>query len=146
MADDGLAIQPETETHAYGHIVWCSRPGWVRQMGDGSIELCSTEPMATWYIRQKGYGPTAKARTVATPEAPTQREPDLIAWDWRGQPDLAELARIVAERSGGAVHITPVEDTGDDQYAIIVADRPYTQTEATDWYANAWLRQQEGTP
>jgi hypothetical protein len=41
----------------------------------------------------------------------------------------------VYEQSGGRVHITQVE-TGDDQYAIVVADRPLDAREAFDLYRN----------
>jgi hypothetical protein len=57
----------------------------------------------------------------------------IISWDWCEQPDLAVLARAVYAVSGGLVHITQV-DTGDDQYAIVVSDRPLGVLEASDLY------------
>jgi hypothetical protein len=52
-----------------------------------------------------------------------------LSWDWRGQPDLDQLARIVLDVSGGTVHVHQV-DTGSDDYAIVVSDRPLTDGEA----------------
>lgn len=54
----------------------------------------------------------------------------VLSWDYREQPDITELAKHVLELSGGAVHITNVDDTGCDAYAIVIADRPYSQSEA----------------
>lgn len=62
----------------------------------------------------------------------------ILTWDWREQPDLDRLARIVNELSGNRVHITEAE-TGDDQYAIVIADVPVTDADAADAY-QAYLR------
>jgi hypothetical protein len=72
-------------------------------------------------------------------ERPVSR-PEILSWDWRGQPDLNRLARLVRDLSGGTVHLTPVDDTGRDEYALIVDVRPYEQAEATE----AYLRRCEG--
>jgi hypothetical protein len=63
-----------------------------------------------------------------------QHPPEILTWDWREQPDLSELASIVLERSGGRIHLTPVEDTGDDQYALIIGSEPLTQEQASAAY------------
>ncbi len=47
----------------------------------------------------------------------------ILSWNWRGQPDLERLATALREVSGGAVHLHEV-DTGSDEYAIILSDRP----------------------
>jgi hypothetical protein len=60
-------------------------------------------------------------------------QPELLTWDWRGQPDLDELARILLEVSAGTVHLHQV-DTGGDEYAIVLADRALSDREALDVY------------
>lgn len=51
-----------------------------------------------------------------------------LSWDCREQPDLEELGRILAEVSGGRIHLHQV-GTGCDQYGIVVADRELTAAE-----------------
>ncbi len=65
---------------------------------------------------------------------PTHR---LLTWDWREQPDLKELGRALAEVSGGRIHLAEVE-TGDDQFAIVIADAPVSEAEATEIYRTRW--------
>jgi hypothetical protein len=43
----------------------------------------------------------------------------VLEWDWRGQPDLNRLDRLVHEASGGTVRVHQVR-TDSDQYAIVV--------------------------
>lgn len=59
---------------------------------------------------------------------------EVLSWDYREQPDWERLGRLVAEMSGGTVHLTPVEDTGDQDYAVIVAARPFEQPAASEIY------------
>lgn len=40
-----------------------------------------------------------------------------LSWDWREQPDLDELARIVHDVSGGTIRLQQI-DTGSDGYEI----------------------------
>jgi hypothetical protein len=47
----------------------------------------------------------------------------VITWDWREQPDLDHLARLVHDLSDGRIHLRPAE-TGTDQYGLIIATRP----------------------
>ncbi len=47
----------------------------------------------------------------------------VVSWDWREQPDLDRLATALREVSGGTVHLHQV-DTGGQEYAIILSDRP----------------------
>jgi hypothetical protein len=61
----------------------------------------------------------------------------IMSWDWRGQPDLTELARAVREVSGGGVHLVEA-DTGSDQYAIVLSDQPLDKAAATDAYRRWW--------
>ena len=44
----------------------------------------------------------------------------VLTWDWREQPDLDHLGRLICDLSGGTVHLHQV-DTGSDQYAIVLA-------------------------
>lgn len=68
--------------------------------------------------------------------------PEILTWDCREQPDLDKLARVVLELShSGEVHLTPVDDTGCDESALIVADRPYGQPEATETFLRHWRGQ-----
>lgn len=66
---------------------------------------------------------------------------DVLSWDWRGQPDLDRLARALFTVSGGTVHLRQVE-TGSDQYAIVLSDKPLTEAEA---YAS-YRENLEGAP
>lgn len=54
-----------------------------------------------------------------------------LSWDYREQPDLEDLAEILAEVSGGRIHLHQV-DTGGDQYGIVVADRELTAAEVDE--------------
>lgn len=44
----------------------------------------------------------------------------VLSWDWCGQPDLADLARILHDVSGGTVHLREI-NTGSDEYAVVIA-------------------------
>ena len=57
----------------------------------------------------------------------------VLTWDWREQPDLERLGRLVNELSGGRVHITEA-DTRSDEYAIVVSDQPVSDTDAAEAY------------
>jgi hypothetical protein len=60
-------------------------------------------------------------------------DPRILTWDWRGQPNLAELARVLTDVSNGTVHLTEV-DTGDDQYAIVLSPQPVNKPDAYAMY------------
>jgi hypothetical protein len=53
----------------------------------------------------------------------------IISWDWKEQPDLADIAAAVLEMSGGLVHMRAVE-TGSDSYQWVISDHPVDDTEA----------------
>jgi hypothetical protein len=57
----------------------------------------------------------------------------VLSWDHRGQPDFEELADIVADLSGGLVHVREA-DTMSDQYALVFADLPLTDDDANRAY------------
>jgi hypothetical protein len=61
----------------------------------------------------------------------------IMSWDWREQPDLAELDRLVCDVSDGRVRIVPVI-TGSDQYAIAVSRGLILQSEADRAYRATW--------
>lgn len=67
-----------------------------------------------------------------------------MSWDWRGQPDLDQLDRIVANMTStsrhdlGMLRVHKV-DTGADEYGIVVAHGDVTQDQANGiWHA--WWR------
>jgi hypothetical protein len=60
----------------------------------------------------------------------------VLSWDWRQQPDLDELARILADLSGGRLHLRQVE-TGSDEYAVVIADGPLSEWDAGRAYERA---------
>jgi hypothetical protein len=54
----------------------------------------------------------------------------VLSWDWRGQPDLNQLAAAIRDLSEGRVSVQQV-DTGSDEYAIVLSDEPLTASQAT---------------
>jgi hypothetical protein len=60
-------------------------------------------------------------------------EQRVLTWDWKEQPDLAELGRAVAELSGGRVHLAEV-DTQSDQFAIVLSTVPLDEQTAAELY------------
>jgi len=64
----------------------------------------------------------------------------ILSWDWRGQPDLDELDRIVYNISclGSPVRIQKIE-TGSDQYAIAISNRELPE----QMLRQAWLERGE---
>lgn len=77
------------------------------------------------------------------PDRETQPGPDalrpaprayLVTWDWRAQPDLTRLAELIHQLSGGTVHMREVE-TSDDEFAVVVANRPQSGLELEHYWA-----------
>lgn len=60
---------------------------------------------------------TGVAETRPTGEAP---DPRVLTWDWRQQPDLADLAAAIRDLSGGTVLLHEVA-TGSDESAVVLA-------------------------
>ena len=60
----------------------------------------------------------------------------VLSWDWREQPNLAQLGRAIHDLSGGLLHLHEVQ-TGSDDYAIVIADQPLTDAEARRIYEEA---------
>lgn len=59
--------------------------------------------------------------------APTIR---VVSWDWREQPDLAELRDILTPHG---IHLVSVA-TGSDQYAVAISTAPISQDQADEAY------------
>ncbi len=66
----------------------------------------------------------------------------VLSWDWAEQPDMAALADIIRDPSGGTVYLREVEDTGSDQYAVVVSTEPVDEEQARRVYLE-WLRNEE---
>lgn len=66
---------------------------------------------------------------------------EVLSWDWKEQPDLDRLARIIADLSGGTVRLTQVY-TGSDEYAIVLSDVPLSKVEAAEVYDKRWEGEQ----
>jgi hypothetical protein len=66
---------------------------------------------------------------------------EVLSWDWREQPNLDRLARIITDLSGGTVHLAQV-DTGSDEYAIVLSDVPLSKVEAAEVYDKRWEGEQ----
>lgn len=64
----------------------------------------------------------------------------VLSWDWEEQPPLDRVATLVRDLSGGAVHMHQVDDTGHDEYALIVAGRELSGEQI----AAAWDRHGRG--
>lgn len=57
--------------------------------------------------------------------------PVIISWDWKAQPPMDSIAAAVARISGERRPVVMrMLDTGDDQYAMVIADRDVTDEEA----------------
>ncbi len=70
---------------------------------------------------------------------------ECMSWDWRGQPDLDELDRIVANMScscschchGGMLRVFKV-DTGMDEYGIVITDEELTREQIDERWQTWW--------
>lgn len=65
----------------------------------------------------------------------------VMRWDWKEQPDMEQLARIVGELSGGRLHMH-VPNTDCDEYALVVTDGPLSPRMVDA----AWLTEFGHTP
>jgi hypothetical protein len=61
--------------------------------------------------------------TATHPTAGWRDDPDVLSWDWRHQPDMGELALLLARHG---VRLTEL-DTGSDQFAIRITTDPTPQ-------------------
>jgi len=62
----------------------------------------------------------------------------VLTWDWREQADLVWLGQLVRDMSGGRVHLHPVEDTGTDQFVLLVSPVPLDDAAVMDAYRRWW--------
>jgi hypothetical protein len=60
--------------------------------------------------------------------------PVVLTWDWREQPDLDALTRILANHG---VHLAKVE-TGSDEYAVVISADPLTAEEVEGVWRMRW--------
>jgi hypothetical protein len=60
----------------------------------------------------------------------------IFSWDWQEQAPMDEIAASVAAltKLGRPVYLTPVTETGDDQYAVAAGDVELTAEQATQLY------------
>lgn len=61
----------------------------------------------------------------------------VVSWDYKQQPNIDELDRIVANAStslDGMLRILNVDDTGGQDYAVIITDEELTQAQRTEIY------------
>jgi hypothetical protein len=68
---------------------------------------------------------------------------EFMSWDWRGQPNLDELDRIVANMSvslrQGEILRIRAADTGGDEYGVVITDEDLTQAQVDERW-DAWWR------
>lgn len=61
--------------------------------------------------------------------------PDVLSWDHHEEPDWEQVSEALSHWI--EPHITVVQHTGDDQCAIVIGPKEYTQEEATQLYEDA---------
>lgn len=85
---------------------------------------------AGWAVRD------SKAERDWRTPMPDEQPPAIrvLSWDHREQPDLRALGRAITDLSGGQLHLTSVEVTGTQDYAIVLSDAPIDQQAATEAY------------
>jgi hypothetical protein len=59
----------------------------------------------------------------------------VLSWDWREQPDLDALTRILRDLAG--LHLHHV-DTGSDEYAIVIATVPLDRRTVDAAWQGSW--------
>jgi hypothetical protein len=72
----------------------------------------------------------------------------FMGWDHRGQPNIDELDRIVANMSVGLRHgamlrVHAVEDTGTDDYGIVITDEDLTSQQVGERWRAWWAAADE---
>lgn len=65
---------------------------------------------------------------------------ERMRWDWKEQVDLQDLAHIIRQVSGAQVFITEVDDTGGDDFEIIVSNYPMTRDQAQE-ISRCWVKE-----
>lgn len=58
----------------------------------------------------------------------------VLSWDYKEQPPLDELAKLIEEFSEGRLHLRCVEDTGSDEYAVVVSHLPMSEQGVAEAY------------
>jgi hypothetical protein len=67
----------------------------------------------------------------------------MLSWDWKEQPDLDTLGRVITTMSNGTVHLHQVDD-GTDNITILLSDTPLDARAVLDAY-DAACEPQAGT-
>lgn len=62
----------------------------------------------------------------------------ILSWDWKEQFNIDDLIQVVNELSGGKLHVKNIEDTGGDEYAIIVSTEPLSDEKAQEIFESRW--------
>lgn len=68
----------------------------------------------------------------------------VLAWDWKNQPDIDALDRIVANLSNLTVRAYAVRDTGFDAYAVVFANGDLDQENVQLAY-DRWMAIEDGS-
>lgn len=106
--EDLLAIAERQWQEQYGDAF---RAGWWR----GQHELCP------------------RCGVALEREACAAQRFEVVTWDFREQPDMQAIAAALTRLFGDGVHIAWPE-TGSDQYAVVLSDRPFTAEQAAAAY------------
>ncbi len=64
----------------------------------------------------------------------------VLSWDYRQQPDLEKLARVVHQLSDGRVHLHEV-DTGGQEIAVVLTDGALSGVAAAEVFDGWYLAQ-----
>lgn len=67
---------------------------------------------------------------------------EVLSWDYREQPDLAHLADVVRRMSADTVHLHQVEDTGGQEYALVVSPVGLDEEAVADVYRRWYVSDQ----
>jgi hypothetical protein len=79
------------------------------------------------------------------PERPTEYR--LITWDWQENPDFPAISSAFTELSrGGTTYGYNVEETGSDQYAVIISTVPLDKTGVQSVFEELRPRQDDNEP
>lgn len=116
---------------------------------DGIADDVLAEFMDWWQARPDLTGANARYEYAAVLMAEVSRlraerdqvqaaEPRyaVVTWDWREQPDQHALTAAIAYASRDAVHVAWPE-TGTDDYALVLSDRPLTPEATAEAVARA---------
>lgn len=96
---------------------------WQEQYGDAF--------QAGWWRGQHELCP--RCGVALEREVRSEQRFEVVTWDWREQPDMRLIADALTRLLGDGVHVAWPE-TGTDQYAVVLSDRPFTAEQAAAAY------------